>query len=342
MGRRKGRSRGPDGIRNGEAEGLPARPAALPPALADRLRLIFPAPCIDAVLESFSAIRPVGVRVNPLRGTIAGFMEWAAAEGISLDPVPGQPTGFVVPHSQRERMTHSPLVDSGQVYLQGVSSQYAAPLLGVAPGQTVLDLAAAPGGKTTHLAALMENRGKLAAVEPVRDRFFRLRANLERMGVTIARTYLADGRSVGRKTGERFDRVMLDAPCSSEARIRLTEPDSLRIWSLRKVAECSRKQAALIVSAFDALLPGGQLLYCTCSFAPEENERIVTRLLQERPYRAELIDLPELAVDALPGLESFQSEQFASEVKLARRIIPGPGWEGFFFALIRKRGGSGG
>jgi 16S rRNA (cytosine1407-C5)-methyltransferase len=99
------------------------------------------------------------------------------------------------------------------------------------PGETVLDLAAAPGGKTLQLAALMQNSGRLSAVEAVKGRFFRLRANLERGGVTNARTFLMDGRAVGRKCPEMFDRVLLDAPCSSEARFSRLDPRSWAHWS---------------------------------------------------------------------------------------------------------------
>lgn len=101
----------------------------------------------------------------------------------------------------------------------------------------MLDLAAAPGGKTLQMAAMMQDRGRIAAVEAVRTRMFKLQANLRRHGPTIVKTYLTDGRTVGRKTPERFDRVLLDSPCSSEARFQRADPGSWRHWSLCKLTK---------------------------------------------------------------------------------------------------------
>ena len=138
------------------------------------------------------------------------------------------------------------------------------------PGEDVLDLAAASGGKTLHIAAKMRNEGKLSAVGPVRGQSFKLQTNLKRYGSEITRTYMTNGRTVGKKTPERFDRVLLDAPCSDESRIHQDDPESWQHWKLRKIKEQARKQYGLIRSASAALKPGGTLLYCTCSFAPEK------------------------------------------------------------------------
>ena len=108
--------------------------------------------------------------------------------------------------------------------------------------EEVLDLAAAPGGKTLAIAALMNNTGRIAAVEPIRGRFHRMQANLRRCGVSNVQFYQRDGRSVGRLVPERFDRVLLDAPCSSESRMRWLDQQSFEQWSLRKIRETQRKQ----------------------------------------------------------------------------------------------------
>jgi 16S rRNA (cytosine1407-C5)-methyltransferase len=202
----------------------------------------------------------------------------------------------------------------------------------------VLDLAAAPGGKTLQLAAAMENQGRIAAVEPVKGRFHRLRANLDRCGVTIAALYLADGRAIGAKVPGRFDRVLLDAPCSSEARIRLDAPATYEHWKLRKIRECARKQQRLLLSAFDALKPDGQLLYSTCAFAPEENERVVAYLLERRPAADVLPLALPTAVPAVEGLTSWHGKPIDGRLSAARRIVPDDVWDGFFLCLLTRRG----
>jgi 16S rRNA (cytosine1407-C5)-methyltransferase len=182
----------------------------------------------------------------------------------------------------------------------------------------------------------MENRGTLSAVEPIRQRMYRLADNLKRGGVTIARTYLMDGRQVGRKTPDRFHRVLLDAPCSSEARIRWNDPESYRYWSVRKVNEQARKQRGLLLAALQATRPGGRVLYCTCSFAPEENEAIVDHALRNFLPGTRLVDLQLPRVTHRPGLTDWQGEHFVDEIQCCRRILPSQETDGFFLALLER------
>jgi 16S rRNA (cytosine1407-C5)-methyltransferase len=279
----------------------------------------------------------VGLRINTLLTTPATATEQLTAAGFDWHWLrPQSSTAIWIPAEQRSQLTHHELANSGGLYIQSLSSQLAAEVLAPQPGEQVLDLAAAPGGKTTHLAALMQNQGRLSAVESVRPRFFRLLETLKRQGVTIAKTYLMDGRSVGGKVGERFDRVLLDAPCSSESRFHLTDPKSFENWSLRKIKECARKQTGLICSAFAALCPGGRLLYATCSFAPEENEAIVQHLLDRYPGQAQLLALPPLPCRTQPGLQVFEQQRFSADLQQTCRILPDRWFSGFYLALIGK------
>ena len=156
-----------------------------------------------------------------------------------------------------------------------------------------------------------------------------------RCGVANAEVYLGDGRSVGRKVPERFDRVLVDAPCSTEARIRLDEPATYMHWKLRKIKEASRKQAGLLRSAYRALKPGGLLVYCTCSFAPEENEVVVGRLLQAEPG-ADLEPLNFVGGTQRHGLTHWQGQPCDSRLRRARRVLPDALWDGFFVCAVRK------
>jgi 16S rRNA (cytosine1407-C5)-methyltransferase len=150
----------------------------------------------------------------------------------------------------------------------------------------------------------MDNRGRIAAVEPVRHRYFRLRANLERHGATCVVCYLKDGRSVCRHTPQRLDRVLLDAPCSSKARFRADDPRGHQYRSRRKIGESSRKQRALIQSAFQCLRTSGRVVYSTRSFAP--------------------------------AIETWADTSYGSDARRALRILPDGVFEGFFVCRIRK------
>jgi 16S rRNA (cytosine1407-C5)-methyltransferase len=230
------------------------------------------------------------------------------------------------------------LFNEGRIYIQGLSSQLAAIILDPRPGETVLDLAAAPGGKTLHIAALMHNEGQLSAVEPVKHRFFKLKANLERGDASMVKTYLRDGREVGNKVPERFDRVLLDAPCSSEARIRSGRPETWAHWSEKKIKEVARKQKRLLISAIRALKPGGTLLYSTCSFAPEENELVIQDALRRYP---EMKVIPaDIPVDNVQqGLSEWAGKSLNPEVKKCTRILPNQHMDGFFLCLLQKKTG---
>ena len=133
---------------------------------------------------------------------------------------------------------------AGQLYIQNPSSYFAVQALAPQVDEQVLDLAAAPGGKTIAIAARMNNSGRVAAVEPIRGRFHRMQANLSRCGVTNVQFYMRDGRGVGRAVPDRFDRVLLDAPCSSESRMRWQDIKTFQHWSLRKVRETQRSNRA--------------------------------------------------------------------------------------------------
>lgn len=309
----------------------------LPAEFVSRLREILRPHDREQVFQSFEGPHPPAFRVNTLRSNPTDVLAQLAQEGLQAQPVQWSETALTVEPEERERLTHSGPANRGELYVQSLSSQLAALLLQPQPGEQILDLAAAPGGKTSHLAALMRNQGWLSAVEPIRDRFFRLQANLKRLGVTIAHYYLTDGRTVARKTGPRFDRVLLDAPCSAESRFELTQPDSFQFWSRRKIRESARKQFGLIRSAWGALRPGGRLLYCTCTFAPEENEAIVAGLLEEQGETAQVIDLPDWLPHSQPGLRSFGGAEFPADCERTRRILPSNTHDAFYFALLEKQ-----
>ena len=254
--------------------------------------------------------------------------------------MPGLDEALLVDRSARPQIVAAAAVAEGRLYVQGLSSMLAARLLDPQPGEEVLDLAAAPGGKTLHIAALMRNEGRIAAVEPIRGRYYKLQANLRRGGATIVRTYRADGRSVGRRAPERFDRVLLDAPCSGEARFHRRRPSSWATWSPRKIRECARKQRGLLRSALAALKPGGTLLYCTCAFAPEENELVVDDCVCRAGEGIEIAPI-ELGVAAAvqPGWTRWEDHPMHPDLALAVRILPDERFDGFFFCKLVKRAG---
>ncbi len=325
-------------------------PNSLPSEFVDRITRILPPHFLQGFWKTFELPRRVAIRINTLRTNLTDAVESLRRNGVPLHPAKWSSTTFAIPLEHRELVTHLPETTRGEIYLQSLSSQLAAVVLSPQPGEQVLDLAAAPGGKSAHLAALMQNQGLLSCVEPIKPRFFRLQANLKSQGVSIAKFYLTDGRTVGKKVGPRFDRVLLDAPCSGEARFTTTDSDSFATWSPRKTRETSRKQAGLIKSAFQSLRPGGQLLYSTCSFSPNENECIVANLLEAFPDQANVLPIPldnitsnpyaVASVDGIPawaGLTEYEEQVLPIGLRHTLRIMPNEFYEGFYLALIEKK-----
>ncbi len=307
----------------------------LPEAFVARIRALAPDDQVEGILAAYAAPKDPHARLNPLRAPPDAREQLAAV--VDLHATPWCPEGFFVPLSQREALLAHPLVEQGAVYLQSPSSWVPVLLLDAQPGEEVLDLAAAPGGKTTHLAARMQNQGRLATVEPIKDRFFRLKGNVDRAGATCVVLYMKDGRDVGRQVPARFDRVLLDAPCSSEARFEAGRPESWAHWSDGKIGETSRKQRGLILSAYDALKPGGRMVYATCSLSPEEDEAVVDHLLRKRE---DAIVLPARidGVPLSPGVLAWQRSTYDPRVALTGRLWPNTVFDAFFVALIEKPG----
>lgn len=314
----------------------PKRTEGLPDAFAQRLRNIVPESHFDACWTSFAQPMATSFRVNRLKGNADAVGTELKHAGFSLLPLEWKTDAFSIPDQQRRALTESAAFAEGRIYIQNPSSMIPPIALDPQPGEEVLDLAAAPGGKTLHMAEMMDNRGRIGAVEAVRKRFFRLRDNLKRGGAEIAQTYLKDGASVWRQCPERFDRVLLDAPCTGEGLFQLANPQSFAYWSEKKIAEMARKQRRLLYSAIQSLKKGGALVYSTCTFAPEENEAVIQHALQQFGGALEICAI-DLQLDAVqPGLMEWQGETFDPSLQRARRILPDGVMEGFFVCKLRK------
>jgi len=310
--------------------------AVLPERFLERLARIVPSDRFDAVVATFGPPRRIGFRLNPLRTVPGETLAALRAAGLDPQPVDWYAEAFTLDASERAALMATNAYATGAVYLQNLSSMVPPLALAAEPDDQVLDLAAAPGSKTTQLAALLGSDADIAAVEVVRDRFFRLRANLDAAGASFVKTYLQDGTNVPRYRPEHFDRILLDAPCSTEGRFRADEPETFAYWSERKIREMQRRQTALLAAAVDSLAVGGTLVYATCSFAPEENEMVLDRTLTRFGDALHLEPLPLDVPAAQPPLGGWNDEPFAHDLSHARRLLPDGTYEAFFVARLHK------
>lgn len=316
----------------------PTTQHALPAEFLERLKSIVPADKYDDVVRSFGAVKPVTFRINPLCDA-AATRAFLKEQGIGVEEVGWYPQAMVLTDPEQTAALE-PLMAQGKIYRQGLSSMLAALVLDPRPGESVLDACAAPGSKTSLCAALMENRGTITAVERVRTRLYKLRAVLEQQGVTNTQTVLTDVRRYRRPEGPA-DRVLVDAPCSSEGRFQSGNPRSVNYWSLRKIREMRRKQRGILMSAARHVKSGGTLVYATCTFAPEENEEVVDWFLRKSGGAFTLDDVSGewgLRVGAYPALTAWRKRVFRSEISGCLRVLPTDRMDGFFIARWRKEG----
>lgn len=242
----------------------------------------------DALYAAPQETAARGVTVSALRTTPEGF---AARADFPLRPSPFCKAAFVVEQPDFKPGRH-PYHHAGVFYSQEPSASSAAPLLGVRPGMRVLDLCAAPGGKSSQLAAALQGQGLLVSNEYVAARAEILKSNLERMGVSNAVVLNETPTRIAAALPEFFDRVLVDAPCSGEGMFR-KEPAALAQHCEALVKQCAELGADILDSAAAALAPGGELVYSTCTFAPEENEQTVAAFLDRHPeFAPERVDAP--------------------------------------------------
>jgi 16S rRNA (cytosine1407-C5)-methyltransferase len=272
------------------------------------------------------------VRINTLKAKKTTLKEIKAL-GVELSPISWCKDAYIVTTGYSE-LSKSDLFTSGAFILQDPASFV--PVLALDPksGEYILDICAAPGGKTTHIAALSKNKAHIVANDTSRIRFFKMRDIFNTYGVR-ADTTLYDGRFLRKHLGtQQYDKILLDAPCSGEAAINPANPKTYEQWSTAKIKRLSRLQEQLIMIAYDLLKPGGTLVYSTCTIAPEENELVIDYLLKRRSAQVQQIDIP--VEGAKPGLTSWHGKSLNPTLTKAYRILPTDTHEAFFTAKISK------
>lgn len=284
-------------------------------------------------LESYGQPRHYGLRVNTLKLSVGEFLKISP---FRLEPVPWTPDGFY--YAEGESPGRHPYYHAGLYYIQEPSAMLPGQVLGALPGERVLDLCAAPGGKTVQIAAAMKGEGLLVANDINADRVKALVKNIELCGVRNAIVLNETPEKLAQRFGGWFDRILVDAPCSGEGMFRKDE-DAARSWESFKCEVCSGMQRDILRCVDKLLKPGGTLVYSTCTFSPEEDEAMVARFLDEnRDY--EVVKIPEIA-----GIEGGRPQwaggrgELAGAARLWPHRVRG---EGHFVAGLRKAAGSGG
>jgi NOL1/NOP2/sun family putative RNA methylase len=290
-------------------------------------------PDFDVFMDYIS--RPIvqSLRVNTLKAEREKIIRLLS--DIKLEKLPFYQDGFRArgKYALGNHVTHG----LGLIYVQEVASMIPVIVLDPKPHEVVMDLCAAPGSKTTQIAQLMANSGLLVANEISRKRIRGLTHNIKRCGLLNEVVISVNGQKIHRVFTDYFDRILIDAPCSAEGTIRKSKA-VLFHWGIKNIQRMSRLQIGLLVAAFRALRPGGSLVYSTCTIAPEENEMVVSYLLEKYP-EAELLPVEVAGFKLRPGIKDWQGVRFDPRVEHCARVLPQDNDTApFFIARFTKRG----
>jgi 16S rRNA (cytosine967-C5)-methyltransferase len=302
----------------------PARKTAHPTWLLSAIQAQWPDQA-QSILDANNAHPPMVLRVDTSRIEVAAYLAQLAEQGISAEPVAGSATAIEL--QKPVTVTALPSFAEGLVSVQDAGAQLAAILLDAQPGMRVLDACAAPGGKTGHILQRTPGLAELVALDIDDSRLDRVRENLSRLGKS-ATLVAADLRRWN--SHAPFDRVLVDAPCSSTGVIR-RHPDIKLLRRAEDIPALAKVQLEILRTGFRTLKPGGRLIYATCSVLTEENEAIVKNFLSTEP-----------AARSVPLSHSDSSRSAiapgAIQLEFGVQLLPGAaaGTDGFYYACVEK------
>ncbi len=306
---------------------------SLPQELIDRLEEQFGAAKARIAVMGMTS-RNVTLRVNTLKSNDAAIMEVFRRKLIQFERVKDVPHAFIVKNrTAKELLNHGMCLD-GFVYLQGITSMLPPIVLDPQLNESIADFCAAPGSKTSQIAAMIKDglpseagnpakEGGLIAFEPNFIRYQKLQNTLKIQGADFVKTQQVDSIKLGATMPEAFDKILLDVPCSGEGRIDANDDSSFETWNDAVHQAYPELQRQLFTSAYAALKPGGTFVYSTCTLDPNENERIIAWALNEFPNL-----IPESVNIPFPGIIHKATKSIT--------LLPTKLYEGFFIAKLRK------
>lgn len=309
----------------------------LPLDFCTRAAQIYPDPAdLSILVNGLKALRPTTLRVNTLKFSREQIETIFTEKNIPFTHPDWYPDAYIIPSEFDEQIVNSNEFKNGLIYVQSLSSMLPPLILNPNPGETVLDLCAAPGSKTTQMAAMMKNDGQIIANDNSRIRSYRLQGNIRIQGVTNTQTFLGAGQVIWQRFGNVFDKVLADVPCSLEGRFNINDPKSFEQWTTKEVKKLSDRQKFLLRSAISATKKDGLIVYSTCTLSPEENEEVVDWILKREEGNIQILPIEIPGLTLTDSLTKWKNKTYLPEVSLSKRIIPNEVYEGFFVAKFKK------
>lgn len=297
----------------------------IPQFLIELLEKQYEKDIIEKILEGYKQKRKVTLRVNTIKTSCELVKNKLLQANIDFEEVPWYEDAIVIKNANESDIRKLDIYEKGEIYLQSLSSMLPPILLEPKQGENILDMAAAPGSKTTQIAALTHNKAMITACEINQVRSERLKYNLEKQGVTCSYVMLTDARKLDNLFS--FDKILLDAPCSGSGTIYEQDEKLNKNFTQKLIEKSSETQLALLSKAIKLLKPKGEIIYSTCSILNCENEAIVEKALKGTNAKIEAIKLK--------GIENIPL--IPSKIPGTICVCPNKLFEGFFIAKIKKQ-----
>lgn len=290
--------------------------------IEERLEKQYGSKLAKEIVKGYGCKRPVTLRVNTLKTSPEEVKDKLTKEQISYKEVEWSKEALILDSVRENRVQELEMYQNGEIYVQSLSSMLPPILLNPKPGNDILDMAAAPGGKTTQIAALTGNLAHITACELNRIRTERLKYNVQKQGASSVYVMEKDARNLDDFFS--FDQILLDAPCSGSGTLQVENEKVKQNFTEKLIQKSVASQAALLKKAITVLKPGGEMVYSTCSVLKEENEEIVLPVLKGN--RVEVVPLEGQGLPLLPV-----------EIKGSLCLAPNEWYEGFFIVKLRKK-----
>ncbi|MBU5455587.1 RsmB/NOP family class I SAM-dependent RNA methyltransferase [Caproiciproducens sp. MSJ-32] len=307
----------------------------LPNEFIEILENIYSNGQLDKIYSSFIKGRYTSFRVNTLKGNVSVIVNELNRNKIKAVNCSFIKNAFIAKGTKESTLRNLEIYKQGKIYVQNISSMLPPLFLDLKENLTILDMCAAPGGKSLYIADLLNNKATILANDINEVRRKRLEYNIEKQGASSVIVLGTDGRTIGKRLNNYFDRILLDAPCSGEGIITLKKNKKFLSWNKKKILSLTKIQKKLLDSAYKALKPGGIIVYSTCTLNPYENEEVIDYILNKyKDLKLEEIDL-ELK-NSIKGLTKYKEKVYNNELNKTMRIIPNEYMEGFFIAKLIK------
>jgi len=313
-------------------------PSSTPEEMAASYRSLLSVEEYEKLIQEINQPLPLAIRINPLK-TSPGFPSRLSSKyGWQLEPVPFCKTGFRVITNSGPEVSSTLEHCLGMYYIQEAASMLPVELFSLPPdhGELILDMAASPGGKTTHLISRSGDRGLVLANDSSQGRVQALRIVLQNWGAVNYAITRFPAERFGDWYPNLFDKILLDAPCSMQG-LRTAESHPSRPVTEKESLQLSRRQRAMLASAIRALRVGGEVVYSTCTLLPEEDEAVIDAVLHDFPSVIEVLDAQKILPAPAPGLRSYHEHDFTADMEKSIRLWPHRyHTAGFFACHLRK------